>query len=87
MCTYTRRIDIIRAMALLIATDAEHVDGFESYRASKIKINFNSYPKKAWCVDGEKLEIRTKSYTIENERGVKILMPKKNIKKLFINQD
>ena len=87
MCTYTRRIDIIRAMAMLIATDAEHVDGFESYRASKIKIDFKSYPKKAWCIDGEKLEIRTKTYTIENERNVKILMPRKNIKKLFINQD
>jgi diacylglycerol kinase (ATP) len=85
MCTYTRRIDIVRAMAMLIATDAEHVDGFESFRASKIKINFKNYPKKAWCIDGEKLEIRTKTYTIENEKNVAILMPKKNIKKLFIN--
>lgn len=85
MCTYTRRIDILRSMALLIATDAERVDGFESYRTSNIKITFNKYPKKAWCIDGEKLEIRTKTFTICNERDVKILLPKKNIKKLFMN--
>lgn len=84
MCTYTRRIDILRSMALLVATDAEHVDGFESYRTSKIKITFNKVPKKAWCIDGEKLEIRTKSYVIENEKNVQVLMPKKNIKKLFV---
>lgn len=85
-CTYTRRIDILRAMAMLIATDAEHVDGFESYRTNHIKIKFNKYPKNAWCVDGEKLEIRTKIYDIVNEKNVQILMPKTNIKKLFINK-
>lgn len=85
-CTYTRRIDIIRAMAMLIATDAEHVDGFESYRTNHLKIKFNKYPKNAWCVDGEKLEIRTKTYDIINEKNVQILMPKTNIKKLFVNK-
>lgn len=86
LCTYTRKLDIIRAMAMLIATDAEHVDGFESYRTSEIKVKFSKHPKKAWCVDGEKLEIRTKTYVIKNERNVKILMPKTNVKKLFVNQ-
>lgn len=86
-CTYTRRIDIVRAFALLIATDASHVDGFESYRTNHIKVKFDKYPKKAWCVDGEQLEIRTQTYDIQNEKGVKILIPKTNIKKLFVNQE
>ncbi|MCH5166774.1 MAG: hypothetical protein J1F35_02665 [Erysipelotrichales bacterium] len=85
-CTYTRKIDILRAMAMLIATDAERVDGFESYRTNHIKIKFEKNPKNAWCVDGEKLEIRTKTYDIKNEKGIKILMPKTNIKKLFVEK-
>lgn len=85
-CTYTRKIDILRAMTMLIATDAEHVDGFESYRTNHIKIKFQKYPKKAWCVDGEKLEIRTKTFDIKNEKDFKILMPKTNINKLFVNK-
>lgn len=84
MCTYTKRLDIVRAMLKLIATDASRVDGFESYKTNNIKLDFVKTPKKAWCVDGEQLEIRTKKYEIKNQNGVQILIPKKNIGKLFI---
>ncbi len=87
LCTYTRKIDILRAMAMLIVTDAEHVDGFESYRTNHLKIKFDKYPRNAWCVDGEKLEIRTKTYEIRNEKDIKILIPKTNLNKLFINKN
>lgn len=86
MCTYTRKFDIIRALGKLVTSDAEHVDGFEFYRTSHLKVTFKTHPKKAWCVDGEKLEIRTKVYDISNEQNVQILMPKKNIDKLFVNE-
>lgn len=86
MCTYTRKIDIVKAFSMLVAMDAEHVSGFEIYKTNKLTITFNELPKKAWCVDGEQLEIRTKKYVIENEKNVEILMPKKNISKLFINK-
>ncbi len=87
MCTYTRKIDIVKALGKLITSDAAHVDGFEFYRTSHLKITFKTLPKNAWCVDGEKLEIRTKTYEIMNEKNVQILMPKKNIAKLFVNQN
>ncbi len=87
LCTYTRKIDILRAMAMLIVTDASHVDGFESYRTNHLKIKFDKYPRNAWCVDGEKLEIRTKTYEIRNEKDIKILIPKTNLNKLFINKN
>lgn len=87
MCTYTRRLDIIRALGMLIRKDAEHIAGFEIYRTNHLKIKFDKYPKKAWCVDGEKLEIRTLKYDIHNEKDVQILMPKKNIDKLFIKEN
>ena len=87
LCTYTRKIDILRAMAMLIVTDAEHVDGFESYRTNHLKIKFDKYPRNAWCVDGEKLEIRTKTYDIRNEKDIKIIIPKTNLNKLFVNKN
>ena len=65
-------------------SDDTHVDGFEFYKTSNIKVTFKKYPKKAWCVDGEKLEIRNKTYNIKNEHDISILLPKKNISKLFI---
>ena len=85
-CTYTRRLDIIKAFGMLRATGPNNVSGLEFHRASNIKITFDEHPKKAWCVDGEKLEIRTKTYEIKNEREVQILMPKNNIDKLFVKK-
>lgn len=84
MCTYTRRLDIIKALGMLVTSDAEHVDGFEFYRTNELKIMFKENPRKAWCIDGEKLEIRTKTYIIKNEKNVEILLPKKNLEKLFV---
>lgn len=85
-CTYTRRLDIIKAFGMLRATGPNNVSGLEFHRASNIKITFEHHPKKAWCVDGEKLEIRTKTYEIKNEKNVQILMPCKNIEKLFVKK-
>lgn len=85
-CTYTRRLDIIKAFGMLRATGPNNVSGLEFHRASNIKITFEHHPKKAWCVDGEKLEIRTKTYEIKNEKNVQILMPRRNIEKLFVKK-
>ncbi len=84
LCTYTRRLDIIRTIGMLVATDASHIAGFEFFRTNKLKVSFAKHPKNAWCVDGEKLEIRSKNYEIHNEHDVQILLPNKNISKLFL---
>jgi hypothetical protein len=55
------------------------------FKASKINIKFDEYQKKAWCIDGEKLEIRTKSYSIVNKTNISLLIPRVNIDKLFIS--
>ena len=55
------------------------------FKASKLNIKFDEYQKKAWCIDGEKLEIRTKTYSIMNKSNISLLIPKVNIDKLFIN--
>lgn len=83
-CTYTKRIDIIRSMAMLLTSDAAHVDGIEFYKAHELKVNFKKLPKKPWCVDGEKLELRNMKYVIKNEKDVEVLVPSKNLDKLFI---
>lgn len=84
-CTYTRRIDILKAFSKLVTSDASKVACLETYKTSHIKLTFKEHPKKAWCVDGEQLEIRTKVFDIKNENNVQILMPRKNIDKLFVN--
>ena len=85
-CNFKRRIDIIRTFALLFTMDASKISGIEFYKTNHIKVKFDEYPHKAWCVDGEQLDRAVLKYDIYNIRNVEIMMPKKNISKNFINQ-
>ena len=72
---------------LLAKYDATRVPGFNFYKASNLKITFNTPLKKAWCIDGEELTPIDNSYEIKINNNIKILMPTKNIDKLFINKN
>ena len=63
--------------------DVSKVTGIYSYKASNMKIRFSEKPKKAWCVDGEKLDDMENKYEITIDRSLKMMIPTKNIDKLF----
>lgn len=85
-CNFKRRVDMIKTFTILMTTDIERVSGVEFYKTNHLEIKFADYPKKAWCIDGEKLDRAVLNYEISNVRNVKIMMPKKNIDKIFVNK-
>ncbi len=85
-CNFKRRVDIIKTFTILMTTDIERISGVEFYKTNHLEIKFADYPKKAWCIDGEKLDRAVLNYDISNVRNVKIMMPKKNIDKIFVNK-
>ena len=85
-CNFRKRTDIIKTLGLLAIADVSKLSGMEFYKTNKLDIEFDSYPKKAWCVDGERLNQAVLKYEIRNERKVKIMMPKKNVEKNFVNK-
>lgn len=85
MCNVTNKLDIIKDLYLLTKYDATRVVGFNFHRTNNLKITFNTPLKKSWCIDGEELKSNSNSYEIKIRNNVKILMPVKNIDKLFIN--
>lgn len=85
-CNFKRRVDIIKTFTILMTTDIERISGVEFYKTNHLEIKFADYPKKAWCIDGEKLDRAVLNYDISNVRNVKIMMPKKNINKIFVNK-
>ena len=87
MCNVTNKLDIIKDLYLLAKYDATRVPGFSFYKTNNIKITFNTPLKKSWCIDGEELNQVDNSYEIKIKNNVKILMPTKNIDKLFINKN
>lgn len=86
LCNFSNRRHIIRALRLLIDHDPNNVSGLEFYKTNKIKFKFEHYPKKAWCIDGEKLDRSTKVFEFETVNDFKVMMPLKNINKLFVKK-
>lgn len=82
-CNITRRLDIIKSLLYLKTSDITKVQGFYFYKTNKLEIEFPEEIGK-WCVDGEELEEKTTTYKIEMNRSIRVMMPKKNIDKLFI---
>ena len=83
LCNFPTRRSIIKALSLLIDNDPNNVSGIEFYKTSRVKFKFEQYPKKAWCIDGEKLDRATKEFEFKTINDFEIMMPNKNVKKLF----
>ena len=66
--------------------DASKVSGVEFYKTNHLELEFDDYPKHGWCIDGEKLKYSTLKYDIKNVNHIKIMLPTKNIDKIFVNK-
>lgn len=85
-CTIKKRKDVLRSLYFLTLYDPSKVPGIYFYRTNNIKIKINNEDYKSWCIDGEELEKNQQDkYNIEISNNVKILIPKKNVSKLFKN--
>lgn len=87
LCNLTTKKEIINAIYHLTKSDITTVKGFEFYKVSNFKIEFNEQPSTNWCIDGEKYEELVDEYEIDIVKNVKVLLPRKNIKKLFKNEE
>ena len=82
----TTKKDIIKSLYYLNMSDITQVPGFYFYKTDNLKIRFKKKLKNSWCVDGEELDEHTHEYEIKVVKNIKMLLPKKEISKLFINK-
>lgn len=82
-CSLNRKIDILKAIYALKTSDIKYVAGVEIYKCKTLEIEFLDSTK-PWCVDGEKFDDLKHKYFISLNQDIKMLIPNKNIKKLFI---
>jgi len=81
-CSLTKKRDILKAFYTLKTSDVSYVSGIEVYKVSDLKIRFKDIDK-SWCVDGEEYKCFKNLYEFSLKKDVKMLIPNKNIKKLF----
>lgn len=86
LCNISKRRDIIKSLYFLTMYDIHKVPGIYFYKTNNLKIKFNKIPKKPWCIDGEMLNAINDSYDIKIDRNIQLMVPKRNIDKLFIEK-
>lgn len=86
-CELTDKKEILRSLYYLKNGDISNTKGFRFYKTNKLVLNFKDKMGTYFSVDGEKLEDSNLNYEISIKKGVEILMPLKNIDKLFLNKE
>lgn len=84
LCNITNKKDIFKTVINLSKTDISKVPGFKFYKTNKLDLEFSNIISKAWSIDGEEFPDKVLEYKIRIVRNVKVLIPKKNVDKLFI---
>jgi len=87
MTNITSKKDILKSLYLVKTSDITKVPGFYFYRTDNLKIKLKEPPRKNWCIDGEKLKGKKLNYEITIIKGTRMLLPKKELEKIFINTD
>lgn len=83
LCNLPKKIDFVKAVYMLKTNRINQAPGIYIYKTDKLEIEFDSDVKNSWCIDGEQLEESTNKYKIEIDKNLKMMMPSKNVDKLF----
>ncbi len=82
LCKATTKKEILHIMYLVKTKNLEDIKEIEYYKTDHLEIDFkNEIP--IWCLDGERYEKKEYKYIFSIDKSITMLMPKKNIDKLF----
>ena len=84
LCDIKNKWDIIRAIHYLTHRKLEDIPVFKYYKTDNIKLEFDAVPP-SWCIDGDELTHECKTFEIKINKDNDMLLPTKNIEKLFEN--
>jgi YegS/Rv2252/BmrU family lipid kinase len=89
LCKLTTKPALIKSLFYITNNnDLDNIPGCEYYKLSDLTIEFVDKPKYSWCIDGEELKSDSKIFHFTVNKDVKAVLPKNNVKKLFIeNKD
>ncbi len=83
-CNITNRRTLVKSLLIMMRDGITNVPGIYCHRAKEITIKFKEKPSSYWTIDGEKLESKQKEFNITIDKNIHMLLPKKNLKDLFL---
>lgn len=84
-CSMKNKAELVAAIPQLLTVGVKNVKGVKFYRTNKLEIEFNEVPDLSWCIDGEELKDKSKKFVFSINKRINMLLPRKNIVKLFKN--
>ena len=85
-CDIKNKWDIFKALYHLKRKDVDKVKMFDYIKTDNIKIEFDSIPP-SWCIDGDEFIHNTKKFEIKINKDNYMMLPTKNVDKLFEKED
>ena len=82
LCDVKSKRNLIKTFYNIRTKNMKDIPNIKYYQTDNIKIIFNKVPP-SWCVDGEELNHENKVFSLKIDKRSFMLLPKKNIKKLF----
>ena len=86
LCNIKNKWDLIRAVHYLNRRELNNIPVFKYYKTDNIKFEFDEVPP-SWCIDGDELLHNDKKFEIKINKDNYMLLPTKNIGKLFEQYD
>lgn len=81
--TLKSKREMLRMLVLVTTREVKDIPGITYYQTDNLEIEFLNKPKTSWCIDGEEYKSTNTKFTFKVDKSTKMLMPKKNVKKLF----
>ena len=78
------KVSFIKSLIYLKTNNLTKVPGFYFHKTNRLTIRFHDKLKKPWQIDGELLPSDTNVYDIKVVRNIKMMIPKRNLDKLFV---
>ena len=85
LCNIKSKAEIIKDLILIKNKDIINLNGFEYFRTDNFEIEFEDALGSSWCLDGEEYSTINNSFKFSVNKDCIILLPKKNIEKLFVD--
>lgn len=79
------KAQLAMTMTSVLTSDINKVKGVTYFKTNKFSISFGDVPTESWCVDGEELKHNDKKFNFTINKKINMLVPHKNIVKLFKN--
>lgn len=85
-CKMKTKKELVKALVELKTKGVPNISDIEFYQTNNLEITFKKKPKTSWCIDGEEFKNDNKKFIFQINKDMNMLIPKKNIDKLFIEK-